>query len=318
MKKRGEIFIQLNSNKEKMGLHNYIEQNNFLFIEPKCKNESSIIKDYSWIRRGSSIINSFIGNDVFIGFRCVINNCHIEEGCQIASRVEITESTDKTFIEKFSWIGAQVTIKGGIQIGEGAVVGARSFVLENVPPYSIVVGNPAKVIKKRDVIRDFNPNFRSFLTAYKKRFINQLNEKLEGKESIVPEPNFIDASLYQEEQAEFGKGIIAVGKKIIDVNGKKITDGGLFIGKNVKIDDNCILEAAGQIKIGSNTIIGKNVHIVSTGHDYRFTSLPMNFSPVHIGEDVQIEENVLILGGVTIADGIHIPSNTLVLHDVLQ
>ena len=45
------------------------------------------------------------------------------------------------------WIGSNVTILPGVEIGDGAVVGAGSVVTKNVPEYSIVAGNPAKVIK---------------------------------------------------------------------------------------------------------------------------------------------------------------------------
>ncbi len=47
------------------------------------------------------------------------------------------------------WIGSHVTILSGVTIGDGAVVGAYSVVARNVPPYSIVVGNPARVIRYR-------------------------------------------------------------------------------------------------------------------------------------------------------------------------
>lgn len=47
------------------------------------------------------------------------------------------------------WIGRDVMIMSGIKIGDGAVVGARSLVSKDVDPYTIVGGNPAKVIKKR-------------------------------------------------------------------------------------------------------------------------------------------------------------------------
>lgn len=51
------------------------------------------------------------------------------------------------------WIGSNVTILGGVIISDGAVIGAGSVVTKNIPAYSIVVGNPAKSIKKR-----FNDN----------------------------------------------------------------------------------------------------------------------------------------------------------------
>jgi virginiamycin A acetyltransferase len=47
------------------------------------------------------------------------------------------------------WIGSGATILSGIKIGNGAVIGARSVVSKDVPPYGIVVGNPAKLVKYR-------------------------------------------------------------------------------------------------------------------------------------------------------------------------
>jgi virginiamycin A acetyltransferase len=47
------------------------------------------------------------------------------------------------------WIGTGATIMSGITINQGAVVAACSVVTKDVPPYSVVGGNPAKVIKKR-------------------------------------------------------------------------------------------------------------------------------------------------------------------------
>ena len=51
-------------------------------------------------------------------------------------------------IEDKVWIGFDCTILNGVTIGEGAIVGAKSVVRENVEPYTIVAGNPAVVIKK--------------------------------------------------------------------------------------------------------------------------------------------------------------------------
>ena len=47
------------------------------------------------------------------------------------------------------WIGDNVIVLSGVQIGNGAVIGAGSIVTKNIPPYAIAVGNPARVIKKR-------------------------------------------------------------------------------------------------------------------------------------------------------------------------
>jgi len=47
------------------------------------------------------------------------------------------------------WIGHGATILSGITIGDGSIIGANAVVAKDIPPYSIVVGNPAKVIRSR-------------------------------------------------------------------------------------------------------------------------------------------------------------------------
>jgi acetyltransferase-like isoleucine patch superfamily enzyme len=47
------------------------------------------------------------------------------------------------------WIGAYAVLLGGAKLGDGCVVGAGSVVKKEVPPYSVVIGNPAEIIRKR-------------------------------------------------------------------------------------------------------------------------------------------------------------------------
>jgi chloramphenicol O-acetyltransferase type B len=58
-------------------------------------------------------------------------------------------SKGHTVIGNDVWIGYRAVILSGVTIGDGAVIGAGSVVASNVPPYAIVAGNPAKVIKYR-------------------------------------------------------------------------------------------------------------------------------------------------------------------------
>ena len=51
-------------------------------------------------------------------------------------------------IEDNVWIGQFSTILKGVTIGKGSIIGTRAVVTKDVPPYSIVAGNPAKVVKK--------------------------------------------------------------------------------------------------------------------------------------------------------------------------
>jgi maltose O-acetyltransferase len=50
-------------------------------------------------------------------------------------------------IEDNVWIGARVIILPGVTIGKGSTIGAGAVVSKNIPPYSVAVGNPARVVK---------------------------------------------------------------------------------------------------------------------------------------------------------------------------
>lgn len=58
-------------------------------------------------------------------------------------------SKGKIIVEDDVWIGTEAMILSGIRIGKGAIIGARAVVSRDVPPYSIVSGNPAVVVKYR-------------------------------------------------------------------------------------------------------------------------------------------------------------------------
>lgn len=61
----------------------------------------------------------------------------------------------KVTLEEDCWIGTYSVIMPGVTIGKGSIIGAGSIVTKNIPPYSIAVGNPCQVIKKR---LDFSPS----------------------------------------------------------------------------------------------------------------------------------------------------------------
>lgn len=90
-----------------------------------------------------------IGNNVLISPRVSI---YAEN--HVFDRVDITikaQGVHKQFvkIEDDCWIAANSIILAGVTIGKGSVVAAGSVVIKDVPPYSVVAGIPAKIIKQR-------------------------------------------------------------------------------------------------------------------------------------------------------------------------
>lgn len=115
-----------------------------------------------------------IGKEVFIGEDLIISdNIHdknviIGDRVSVAPRVTLVTNSAPNLsrirpyirevngiikIEKDAWIGAGAIILPDITVGEGAVVGAGAVVIKDVPPYTVVGGVPAKVIKKLEMKR---------------------------------------------------------------------------------------------------------------------------------------------------------------------
>lgn len=67
------------------------------------------------------------------------------------STLALPDTSAPIVIGRHVWIGGNTTLLPGIVIGEGAVIGAGSVVTKDIPPFTVAVGNPAKVIKNRDV-----------------------------------------------------------------------------------------------------------------------------------------------------------------------
>ncbi|OLN97348.1 putative acetyltransferase C18B11.09c 1 [Colletotrichum chlorophyti] len=72
----------------------------------------------------------------------------------VLSRVKFVEYGLPVRIEDDCWIGGGVIILPGITIGRGTTVGSGSIVTKSIPPYSVAVGNPAKVIKKLQSVEE--------------------------------------------------------------------------------------------------------------------------------------------------------------------
>ena len=91
-----------------------------------------------------------IGDYFHSGIECmVITSNHNYEGKAIP--YDETHINKRITIGDFVWFGNRVTVVGGVTIGDGAIIAAGSVVTKDVPSCAIVGGNPAKVLKYRDI-----------------------------------------------------------------------------------------------------------------------------------------------------------------------
>lgn len=129
---------------------------------------------------GTEMTKVDVGRYTYLGSRCYVVNAQIGSFCSIADQVTIGAaehplqfistspvflkgknvlkknfsehsftSGTPTIIENDVWIGRNATIKSGVRISTGAVIGSNSMVTKDVGPYEIWAGNPARLIRKR-------------------------------------------------------------------------------------------------------------------------------------------------------------------------
>ena len=145
----------------------------------------SVIGDYCWINRNVGLNKVIIGNYCSIASQVLIGGMEHPID-KVSTSTLLNDSEDcksqTTTIGHNVWIGSQSVIKQGVTIGNGAVVGAHSFVNKDVPPYAIVVGSPAKVLRYRfekETIESIEKcQFWEYAPNDARKIINNINVKL--------------------------------------------------------------------------------------------------------------------------------------------
>ena len=130
--------------------------------------KNSTIEDYTVVNNGMGEVR--IGYGVRIGLsNVIIGPVEIGNNIILAQHVVISGlnhgyediltpirfqpcTTGKVIIEDDCWIGANAVITAGIKIGKHSIVAAGSVVTKDIPSYSIVAGNPAKIIKQYNFV----------------------------------------------------------------------------------------------------------------------------------------------------------------------
>lgn len=121
------------------------------------------IAENAKLRSNATILNTPNENVIIKKFAAIAVNCMIITNSHVSTvgiphfllgPSHINDKSGDVIIEEDVWIGANVTILAGVNVGRGAIVAAGSIITKNVPPYSVVAGIPAKVIAKRFEFND--------------------------------------------------------------------------------------------------------------------------------------------------------------------
>ena len=120
----------------------FVEIQRGVEIGKNCK-----ISSHSFICEGVKI-----EDNVFIGHNVTFINDRLPRATNPDGSMQTADdwTMEETIIKKGASVGSSVTIMCGITIGEGALIGAGSLVTKNVEPYTLVMGSPARFIKKID------------------------------------------------------------------------------------------------------------------------------------------------------------------------
>ena len=145
------------------------------YIKPTITKPNIIVGEFSYyagqdFQKQVTHHYEFIGDKLIIGKFCqiaagvefVMNGANHQMNCASTFPFYIFEGWNEeapkisdlplkgdTVVGNDVWIGQNATILPGVHIGDGAIIGLNSVVSNNIPPYTIAAGNPARVIKKR-------------------------------------------------------------------------------------------------------------------------------------------------------------------------
>ncbi|MEM8845903.1 MAG: acyltransferase [Bacteroidota bacterium] len=125
-----------------------------------------VIGDRTRIGLGNTLIGPVtIGNDVRLAQNIVLSglNHNYEDVTKPIHAQGV--STSPIVVEDETWIGANTVVVAGVTIGKHSIVAGGSVVTKDVPPYSVVVGNPARVVKT------YNPGSGEWERVIKKNLV---------------------------------------------------------------------------------------------------------------------------------------------------
>jgi sugar O-acyltransferase (sialic acid O-acetyltransferase NeuD family) len=145
------LIITIGDNQIRKKIANSLAVSYLKAIHPK-----SIISNLTKIQEGTVVMaGAIINPNAFIGKHCIINSgAVIEHDCTIDDFVHISPNATLAggvTVGEGSHIGINASVIQNIKIGEWVIIGAGAVIIKDIPDFAVVVGNPGKIIKFKNI-----------------------------------------------------------------------------------------------------------------------------------------------------------------------
>ncbi|WP_079242916.1 acetyltransferase [Chryseobacterium indologenes] len=143
-----KLIISIGNNLTRKKIAEQIKSEMGTLVHPKSIISGSVKIEEGTVIMGGVVINA----DTTIGKHCIINtNASVDHDCVVEDFVHISPNSalaGGVEVGEGSQVGIGASVIQGIKIGKWCVIGAGAVIINDIPDYSVVVGNPGRIIKK--------------------------------------------------------------------------------------------------------------------------------------------------------------------------
>lgn len=237
-------------------------------------------------------------------------------------------------VEDNVWIGGSATILGGVTIGKNAIVGAGAVVTKDVEPNTIVVGNPARVLRK--ITAEDSKKFQEELAKQKDINKSEFNKMMAGQWYNAMDYSMLKIRQENNKKTEAYSRITIntlsykdrMAKAIVKEFGENANIIPPFTcdyGCNVKVGDNTVINHSGvfldtnEINIGKHALIGPKSGLYGAIHPFDVEARNEGIEKaktINIGDGAWLGGKVTVVPGVSIGKHSVIGAGSVVTKDI--
>lgn len=237
-------------------------------------------------------------------------------------------------VEDNVWIGGSATILGGVTIGKNAIVGAGAVVTKDVEPNTIVVGNPARVLRK--ITAEDSKKYQEELAKQKDINKSEFNKMMAGQWYNAMDYSMLKMRQENNKKTEAYSRITIntlsykdrMAKAIVKEFGENANIIPPFTcdyGCNVKVGDNTVINHSGvfldtnEINIGKHALIGPKSGLYGAIHPFDVKARNEGIEKakaINIGDGAWLGGKVTVVPGVSIGKHSVIGAGSVVIKDI--